>query len=100
MLHDIPLIAIIFSDGHFGNVKRIQKGAYGGRHIACKLHNPDFAELAKNFGATGLRADGPEGLRAALKEARKAKGPVLIECPVGHEDFPSPWPHIHGRKVR
>lgn len=100
MLHDIPLIAVVFTDGHFGNVKRIQASAYGGRHIACELHNPDFVALAKSFGATGLRANGPEGLRAALREAKEASGPVLIECPVHDEDFPSPWKHIHGRKVR
>jgi len=100
MLHDIPHIAIVFSDGHFGNVKRIQASAYGARHIACKLHNPDFVKLAETFGATGIRADGPEGLRTALQEAKKASGPVLIECPVGHEAFPTPWKHIHGRKVR
>lgn len=100
VLHNIPLIAIVFSDGNFGNVKRIQASAYGGRHIACKLHNPDFVALADNFGAKGIRADGPEGLRAALREAKQSTGPVLIECPVTLEDFPTPWPHIHGRKVR
>ncbi|MCB2085744.1 MAG: hypothetical protein H6919_04645 [Sphingomonadaceae bacterium] len=100
MLHDIHLIAIVFTDGHFGNVKRIQASAYGGRHIACELHNPDFVALAQSFGMAALRAEGPEGLRMALREAKQVKGPVLIECPVHDEEFPSPWKHIHGRKVR
>lgn len=100
MKHGIPLIAIVFSDGYFGNVKRIQEMAYGGRHIACELHNPDFAKLAELFGMAGLKADGPEGLRAALREARTIDGPVLIECPVDLKDFGSPWKHIHGQKVR
>ncbi|MFC3052570.1 thiamine pyrophosphate-binding protein [Kordiimonas pumila] len=100
VLHNIPLIAIVFSDGNFGNVRRIQTNAYGGRVIASNLHNPDFVELAKNFGAVGIKAEGPEGLRAALKEAKKATGPVIIEVPVVLEEIASPWKHVHGRKVR
>ena len=30
-----------------------------------------------------MRAEGPEGLRSALREAFKIDGPVLIEVPVG-----------------
>ena len=40
------VIVIVFADGAFGNVKRIQKDNYGARHIAVELHNPDFVALA------------------------------------------------------
>ncbi|MDZ3832849.1 MAG: thiamine pyrophosphate-binding protein [Sphingopyxis sp.] len=100
VLHNIPLIAIVFADGNFGNVRRIQTNKYAGRVIASHLHNPDFVELARNFGAVGIRAEGPEGLRAALEEAKAADGPVLIEVPMNLETTASPWKHVHGRKVR
>jgi len=100
VLHRIPLIAIVFSDGYFGNVRRIQTNKYEGRVIASHLRNPDFAALAENFGATGIRAEGVSGLRDALARARGCDGPVVIEVPVDLAATPSPWKHVHGRKVR
>jgi len=98
--HKIPLIAIVFNDGHFGNVRRIQKAMYGGRVIATDLHNPDFPMLATAFGATGMRAEGPEELRAALASARQVDSPVLIEVPVDGDAIPSAGKYLYGRKVR
>ena len=87
--HNIAVVAIVFNDGAFGNVKRIQKDSYGGRHIAVDLHNPDFAALAGSFGMLGLRVENPEELRAALREAFAAGGPALIEVTVG--EMPNIW---------
>ena len=98
--HNIPLIAIVFNDGHFGNVRRIQKTMYGGRVIASDLHNPDFLMLAKAFGVVGMRANGPEELRQALAAARQIDGPVLIEVPVDGDAIPSAGKYLYGRKVR
>lgn len=100
VLHGIPLIAIVFNDGNFGNVRRIQTGKYGGRLIASNLHNPDFVKLAESFGATGLRAEGLDGLQEALETAKRTTGPVLIEMPMDLDKTASPWKHVHGRKVR
>jgi acetolactate synthase I/II/III large subunit len=87
--HGIDVVTIVFADKAFGNVKRFQKENYGGRHISVDLHNPDFAALAQTFGMTGIRAETPEALRAALREAFAAPGPALIEVPVG--EMPSIW---------
>ena len=87
--HGINLVTIVFADGAFGNVKRIQKDNYGGRNIAVELHNPDFVALAKSFGMLGLRATNPEALRKAMREAFDANGPALIEVPVG--ELPNIW---------
>lgn len=100
VLHDIPLIAIVFADGNFGNVRQIQNRTYGGRLIASHLHNPDFVELAKTFGATGLRAHNPAELTAAIHQARAAGKPAIIEVPYDIDNSASPWKHVHGRKVR
>src|SRR5262249_33079739 len=53
VLHGIAVVAVVFTDNAFGNVKRIQRLEYGGKVIASELHNPDFAKLATLFGATG-----------------------------------------------
>lgn len=81
--HNIPLVAIVFSDGAYGNVRRIQKESYGGRTIASDLLNPDFQKLADSFGVAPFRAESPDALRSAIKEAYDINGPSLIEVPIG-----------------
>ncbi|RDV02367.1 TPP-binding protein [Undibacter mobilis] len=98
MRHRIPLTAIVFADGAFGNVKRIQQEHYGNRLIATDLANPDFVKFAESFGARGVRAHGPEELRMALRDSFKAGEPSVIEVPVGA--MPSPWEFLHMPPVR
>ncbi|MGE5166602.1 MAG: thiamine pyrophosphate-dependent enzyme [Sphingobacteriales bacterium] len=98
MRHGIPLVAIVFVDGAFGNVRRIQQEQFGNRLIACDLANPDFVKYAESFGAAGRRARGPDELRTALREAFARREPTLIEVPVGV--MPSPWEFIHMPRVR
>jgi acetolactate synthase I/II/III large subunit len=97
--HRIPLVAIVFADGAFGNVRRIQADQYANRLIACDLANPDFLHFAESFGAAAERARDPAGLRAALRRGlARRDGPTLIEVPVG--PLPSPWEFIHMPRVR
>jgi acetolactate synthase-1/2/3 large subunit len=87
--HRINLVTVVFNDGAYGNVRRMQKERYGGRVIASELHNPDFVTYAESFGARGLRVHSPVELREALAGAFAADAPVLIEVPVG--EMPAPW---------
>ena len=97
--HRIPLTTIIFNDGAFGNVRRIQQEKFGNRLIASDLANPDFVKFAESFGAAGERARSPQMLRAALRRAfARRDGPTLIEVPVG--PFPTPCPFIFMPPVR
>ena len=96
--YNIPLTAIVFADGAYGNVKRIQEQRYNGRTIASDLVNPDFVKMAESYGAMGLRAESPDDLRTALQTAFKADQPAIIEVPVGQ--MPSPWEYIRLPKVR
>jgi acetolactate synthase-1/2/3 large subunit len=97
--HRIPLTVVVFNDGAFGNVRRIQEETFGNRLIACDLANPDFLRYAESFGAAAERARNPQELRAALKRAFKRRdGPTLIEVPVG--PMPSPWEFIFMPPVR
>jgi acetolactate synthase-1/2/3 large subunit len=81
--HEIPLVAVVFSDDAFGNVRRIQKNQYGGRTIGSDLKNPDFVKYAESFGMPGYRAESPDQLADAINDAWKQDGPALIEVPIG-----------------
>lgn len=96
--HDIAVVAVVFNDGAFGNVKRMQEENFDGRTIASDLTNPQFAKMAETFGAMGLTARDPEELRGAIRKGFAAGGPVVIEVHCG--TFPSPWDYVLLPKVR
>lgn len=92
--HRINVVAVIFDDGAYGNVRRIQRQQFDGHLIASDLQNPDFVKLAEAFGLAGRRAEGPEQLRAAVAEALRQDEPSLIVVPV--DEMPSMW-HLYRR---
>jgi acetolactate synthase-1/2/3 large subunit len=99
MHHRIPLVTVVFNDGAYGNVRRIQEEQYGNRLIACDLTNPDFVRFAESFGAAAERVHDPPQLRAALNRAfKRSNEPTLIEVPVGV--LPSPWEFVLMPRVR
>jgi acetolactate synthase I/II/III large subunit len=91
----IPVVAVVFNNGAFGNVRRDQMEQFGGRLVGSVLQNPDFVRLAETFGVRGARATSPAALKQALEGALNTGGPWLIEVPVSAED--SPWPILQGR---
>ena len=96
--HKINTVTLVFNDGAYGNVLRMQKQNYAGRVIASELHNPDFVKLAESFGAQGLRAHTPEELRSAIRQGLATDAPTVVEIPVG--EMPSPWPFTYLPRLR
>jgi acetolactate synthase-1/2/3 large subunit len=94
MRHNINAIMVVFNDGAYGNVRRMQKERFNGRVINSDLLNPDFMKLADSFGMAGRQAHGPDELRTALHSAMKENHPTLIEVPVG--EMPSSWGVLRG----
>ena len=80
--HGIAVVAIVFNDGAYGNVRRMQRELYGNRVIASDLATPTSSALAESFGLAPERADDPDELRGAL-ERGLARRPALIEVKVG-----------------
>lgn len=87
--HGIGVVAVVFSDGAFGNVKRIQQQSFNNRTIATDLRNPDFVKMAESFGIDAVRVGSPDELGAAISRGIAKGAPLLIDCPVGQ--FPDPW---------
>ncbi|WP_372467382.1 thiamine pyrophosphate-dependent enzyme [Microbacterium maritypicum] len=91
--YGLGLVTIVFHDGFYGNVRRIQKNRYGARYFASDLTNPDYGKLADAYGIRSARAYTPQELAGVLADAVPANEPILIDVPVG--EFPSPWHLIH-----
>ncbi|MEK9644505.1 MAG: thiamine pyrophosphate-dependent enzyme [Alphaproteobacteria bacterium] len=96
--HGIDIVLVVFNDGAYGNVKRIQQQMFEGKNIAVELRNPDLMKLADAFGIQGLRVRSPEELERAIGEGFATPGPTLIEYPIG--EVPDPWHLIFQGKVR
>ena len=96
--HGIDVVAIVFADGAYGNVRRMQKQDYGNRLIAVDLLNPNFPKMADSYGIAGVRAASPEALGRELAAAFKRGGSTLIEVPVG--EMPDPWPTLIMPRIR
>jgi acetolactate synthase-1/2/3 large subunit len=96
--HGIGVIAVVFNDNAYGNVRRYQIENYDNRTIASDLASPDFVRMAQSFGISATRVATPETLQAELRRAIAADVPAVIEVPVG--DFPSPWKYVQLPKVR
>jgi len=93
--HSIGVVAIVFNNGSYGNVRRDQQNRFGNRLLGSDLDNPDFVALAKSFGAWARRVSDPAGLRAALVDALETGAPAVIEVMIGRDGDSSPWPLIH-----
>jgi acetolactate synthase I/II/III large subunit len=96
--HGIDIVAIVFADGAYGNVRRMQKEDYGNRLIGVDLANPQFPKMAESFAAAGVRTTTPDGLRRELAAAFKRRGTTLIEVAVG--EMPDPWRVILPPRIR
>jgi len=86
------LVTIVFADGAFGNVRRIQANVFK-REIGTDLCNPDFVALARAFGLPAVSVDSPEGLESELAAALRSDGPAFIEVKVSA--MPGAWHLIH-----
>lgn len=91
----LNLVTVVFNNSAFGNVRRDQMTNFDGRLIGAELNNPDFVKLAEAYGAKGVKAETAAELQAAVGEAFKEDGPVLIEVPIETGSEVSPWGLTH-----
>ena len=96
--YGIAVVALVFNNEAFGNVRRDQERSFGGRLIGSDLINPDFVRLAEAFGVASARVDRPQALRAVLERALADARPWLIEVKLPRGSEADPWRFIHPPK--
>jgi acetolactate synthase-1/2/3 large subunit len=77
--YGIPIIAVVVNNNMFGTIRAHQEKKFPNRVVGTKLTNPNYAELAKNFGGHGERVESNEEIQGAIERAISAKKPALIE---------------------
>lgn len=77
------VIIIIFNNGMYGTIRMHQEREFPGRVSGTELHNPDFAALARAYGASGetvlTTAEFGPALERALKHTHDHQLPAVIE---------------------
>lgn len=83
------VVSIVCNDGGYNAMRRHQRLRYGDDRIfASDLATPDFAALARSFGAVGFTLQAPDELGPALREALAAGRPAVIDLPLALD---LPW---------
>jgi acetolactate synthase-1/2/3 large subunit len=77
--YDLPIVVVVVNNGTFGTIRMHQEKAYPARVVGTSIKNPDFAALARSFGAEGERVESTAEFPAALDRALAAGKPALIE---------------------
>lgn len=76
---NIAITVVILNNQGFQSTKYFQKKYFQGRTIGQDFGNPDFAVVARAFGALGFRVDRLEQYVPALKEAMASGRPAVID---------------------
>ena len=91
---NIPVIAIVATNYEWGAEKKNQIDYYDNRFVGANLpDNPDYAKVAEDMGAEGIRVDHPDQVGDALKEAIASNRPCVINAIVqgGEEVLAEPF---------
>lgn len=74
----IPIVTVILNNQALGWVHHVQ----GGRTIASRFKDVDFAGMAKAAGCAGYHVENPSQFRQALREALKNQEPAVLDVRV------------------
>ena len=77
--HQAAPIILVINNGAYGTIRMQQERDYPGRPIATDLTNPDFAALARAYGAHGEMVERTADFAPALARARAAGTAAVIE---------------------
>lgn len=77
--HGVAFVSIVVNNGMYGTIRTHQEREFPGRVHATTLTNPDFSEIARQFGAHGERVERTENFAPALERALAASGPAVVE---------------------
>ncbi|KAB7707062.1 acetolactate synthase [Bacillus aerolatus] len=83
--YKIPTISIVVNNNIYGTIRTHQEMHFPERVIGTDLSNPDFAELARLFGAHGEKVEKNSDFAPALQRAIASGLPAVIEVAVNPE---------------
>jgi acetolactate synthase-1/2/3 large subunit len=83
--YKLDVIVLVINNGMLGTIRMHQERHYPERTFATDLVNPDFAALARAYGAFGEVVERTEDFPAAFERARASGGPAVLELKLDPE---------------
>jgi len=93
------LLVIVVDNGWYGTIRMHQEREFPGRVAGTKLHNPDFAALARAFGGWAETVETTEAFAPALARALEQPGVKLLHLKTDIEQI-TPALTLSGLKNR
>ena len=75
----VNVIFLVINNNCYGTIRAHQERRYPGRPSATYLRNPDFAALARAYGAFGATVTKAKEFEEAFEQALRAATPAVIE---------------------
>ncbi len=83
--HEAAVLVLVVNNGIYATIRMHQERRYPGRVSGTAMRNPDFAALARAYGAFGARVTHDGEVADALAEARRSGGPAILDLAVAPE---------------
>ncbi len=83
--YDLDLKIVILKNGYLGMVRQWQQLFHDKRYSSVKISSPDFAALARTFGARGYYARTRSEAESIIREAWAQPGVAVLEFDVTEE---------------
>ena len=79
------VVILIHNNGIYGTIRMHQEKNYPGRVSGTAMVNPDFAALARSYGAFGATVERTQDFAPAFAEARASNLPAILDLRVSSE---------------
>ncbi|HKF72110.1 MAG TPA: thiamine pyrophosphate-binding protein [Stellaceae bacterium] len=83
--YKLDVIVLVINNNMLGTIRMHQERHYPERIIGTDLVNPDFAALARAYGAYGETVERTEDFPAAFERARASGGPAILDLKLDPE---------------
>jgi acetolactate synthase-1/2/3 large subunit len=93
--YGIPVTWVVWNNFGYVSIRDLQRGAFGRelstmfvRQESGEIYSPDFALLARAYGAQGVRVESPGELEDVLEAALRSDRPTVVDVLIDMEDAP------------
>jgi acetolactate synthase-1/2/3 large subunit len=91
---DIPVVWVVMNNCSFGTIAGLQKAHYGTTLGTVFVkdgqpYTPDFAAIARAYGAQGVRIESAGQFQEALRQAIESRKPVVIDVLMRNNPVPT-----------
>jgi len=94
--YKLPIKVCLLNNGYMGMVRQWQQLFYNKRYSKSSLQNPDYATVARAFGAVGITVKKKSEVPDAIEKMLAEKKPCIVDFRIEREE--NVWPMVAAGK--